>query len=170
MPIFAPMETAAIMTLATLPADARVWIYKSAGPINAMQAETLRREGEAFTAKWKSHGVPVRGVVELLNDHFVVVAAGSLDAHLCGGAIDASTRFIKRMENELGLKLTDRMVVLYEKDGGIASCHASQLEALVKDGQLNGGTMVYNDLVDNKADLDSRFRVALRDTWMARYL
>lgn len=170
MPIFAPMETSATMTLATLPADARVWIYKSANPITAEQAETLNREGATFTTKWKSHGVPIHGVVEVLNDHFVVVAAGSLEAHLCGGAIDASTRFIRRMEEGLGLKLTDRMVVLYEKDGAIASCHASELESLVKSGALNGDTIVYNDLVERKGDLDARFRTPLRETWMARYL
>lgn len=164
------METSATMSLATLPADARVWIYKSADPITAEQAEALAREAGAFTEKWKSHGESINGVLEVIHDHFLVVGAANLDARLCGGAIDASTRFIRRMEEGLGLKLTDRMVVLYEKDGGIASCHASELESLVKSGELTGDTIVYNDLVERKGDLDARFRAPLRDTWMARYL
>ena len=62
------------------------------------------------------------------------------------------------------------MVVLYDKDGVIATCRVTEVEDLIKSGELTAETIVFDDLVGTKADLDHRFRARLGDTWMARYL
>ncbi len=89
---------------------------------------------------------------------------------ICGGSVDGSVQFIKRLEDDMGLSLTDRMVVLYEKDGAIRSCRVPEVEDLLKTGEITADTIVFDDLVATKADLDARFRTPLRNTWMARYL
>lgn len=169
-PDLCPMETTAATTLAAMPAHARVWIYKSAAPFTGEQAAALQREGEAFTGSWASHGEAVASAFGAVDQHFVVIAADLRNMTICGGAIDGSVQFIQKMEARLGLKLTDRMVVLYERDGAIKSCRVPEVEALIKQGELAADTVVFDDLVATKADLDSRFRTALRNTWMARYL
>ncbi|MCC6840075.1 MAG: hypothetical protein IT230_07945 [Flavobacteriales bacterium] len=164
------MEATLTPTLSTMPAHARVWIYKSAAPFTADQLATIRTRGAAFTGSWNSHGDAVVSACEALHDHFVVLAADLHDMVICGGAIDGSVQFIKKLEAELGVPLTDRMVVLYEQGGAVRSCRVPEVEKLVKNGTLGPDTTVFDDLVATKADLDGRFRTPLRNSWMARYL
>jgi len=130
----------------------------------------IRERGAAFTGAWRSHGQVVVGSLEVVNDHLIALGADIKDMRICGGAIDASTRLVKELERDLGLQLTDRMVVVYEKDSVLHTCRVPELEGLVKEGRLTGDTMVYDDLVATKGDMDARFRTPMRNTWMARYL
>ncbi|MBP8823895.1 MAG: hypothetical protein KBH07_09635 [Flavobacteriales bacterium] len=164
------MEAIQTNTLATLPAHARVWVYKSATRFTPEQRAVLLERGKAFTAAWNSHGEAVPVAFDVLHDHFVVIAADLLDMTICGGAIDGSVQFIKKLENELGLQLTDRMVVHFERNGTIQACRVQEVETLLKSAELGADTPVFDDLVATKADLDTRFRTPLRNTWMARYL
>jgi hypothetical protein len=164
------METTSPFTLAAMPAHARVWVYKSATPFTDGQTAKLQQAGEAFTSTWVSHGEAVVSAFGVVDRHFVVIAADLRDITICGGAIDGSVQFIKQMEKELGLQLTDRMVVLYERDGAIKSCRVPDVESLLKGGELGPETIVFDDLVATKGDLGQRFRTPLKSTWMARWL
>lgn len=171
LPDLCTMETlTAPSALAALPGHARTWIYKSAVPFTAEQAAALREQGLAFTNAWTSHGEAVIAGFDVVKDHFVVIAADLRKMTICGGAIDASVQLIKRLEGSLGLSLTDRMVVLYEKDGVVESCRVPEVEGLLKRGDLTADTLVFDDLVATKADMDARFLTPLRSTWMARHL
>lgn len=162
--------SATLPTFDLLPASARVWIYKSATPFTPEQRAVIRERGAAFTADWSSHGERVIGAMEVLHGHFLVLAADIKDMSICGGAIDASTRLVKELERDLGLQLTDRMVVVYEEAGKVGACHMNELEQMAQAGTIDGDTLVYNDLVQSKRELDESFRVPLRTTWMKRYL
>lgn len=153
-----------------MPAHSRVWMYKSAFAFTPAQLAAINKQGQAFANSWVSHGDEVRAAFGVLNDHFVIISADLADMVICGGSVDGSIQFIKRLEAEMGLSLTDRMVVLYEKDGAIRSCRVPEVGDLLKTGEITADTIVFDDLVSTKADLDARFRTPLRNTWMARYL
>lgn len=157
-------------SLESLPAHARVWVYKSAKPFTAEQREHIRARGRAFTDGWAAHGAALDAVVDVLHDRFVVVAVDEEQARASGCSIDKSVQFVQALERDLGAPLTDRMVVVYEKDGALRTCRVPEVEGLLKDGTLTADTPVFDDLVGTKGDLDARFRVPLRASWMARYL
>lgn len=157
-------------SLATMPAHARVWVYKTARPFTPDEERLIRDRGAAFTSSWAAHGAPLDAVVEVLHGHFVVVAVDEEQARASGCSIDKSVRFIQALEQDLGRSLTDRMVVVYERDDAVRSCRVDEVEDLLDEGELHAGTVVFDDLVTTKGDLDARFRIALRDSWMERFL
>jgi hypothetical protein len=156
--------------LQALPAHARVWVYKSARPFNAAQRAIIVERGEAFVRSWAAHGTALLAAVDVLHDRFMVLAVDERLAAASGCSIDTSVRFVQDIERELGLSLTDRMVVIYEKDGAIKHCRVPEIGQLLKSGELTADTLVFDDLVATKGDLDARFRVPLGQSWMARYL
>ncbi|MBK7553583.1 MAG: hypothetical protein IPI55_02990 [Flavobacteriales bacterium] len=87
-----------------------------------------------------------------------------------GCGIDKSVHLVQALERELGVLLTDRMVVLYEQEGTIATCRVPEVENLLKSGELQADTIVFDDLVPTVAELKQRLRVPLGATWMVRYL
>lgn len=162
-------DTSITTRLSELPAQARVWVYKSAVAFSAAQQALIRERGAEFTRTWAAHGAPLAAALEVLNGHFVVLGVDQRQALASGCSIDASVQFIQQLERDLGLLLTDRMVVLYEQDGAVRSCRVPEVEVLIKQGELGPETIIFDDLVTTKADLDTRFRTPLARTWMARY-
>lgn len=157
-------------TIESMPAHARVWVYKSAAPFTPEQRQAILERGAAFTAGWAAHGAALDACVDVLHDHFVIIAVDEQQAMASGCSIDKSVRLVQQLERDLGVKLTDRMVVLYVSDGAISACRAQDLEDLVRHGRLTASTVVFDDLIANVGDLRDRFRAPLSSTWMARYL
>lgn len=156
--------------LTDLPDHARVWVYKTARDLSHAEQNLVRDRGIAFTSTWAAHGAPLDATVEVLHDRFVVVAVDEEQAMASGCSIDKSVGFIKQLEYDLNLMLTDRMIVVYEVAGKITSCRLQELPQLLTDGTITAETMVYDDLVHTLGDLRTRFRMPLRSTWLERYL
>jgi hypothetical protein len=156
--------------LSDMPGHARVWLYKTARDISQAEQKVIHELGAAFADSWAAHGAALDACVDVLLDRFVVVAVDQEQALASGCSIDKSVGFIKELEFQLNLTLTDRMVVVHEHAGRITSCRAQELPALLAEGVLTSESMVYDDAVATVDDLRHRFRRPLRETWMQRYL
>ena len=161
---------APIRTMDSMPAHARVWVYKAARDLSQAEQRMIRDHGASFTDSWAAHGAALDACVDVLHDRFVVVAVDEEQVEASGCSIDKSVGFIKQLEYDLNLMLTDRMVVVHEGDGEVTSCRLQELPDLLKEGEITADTIVFDDLVATVGDLRSRFRVALRDSWMQRFL
>ncbi len=164
------MSATSSRTIDTMSAHARVWVYKCAQALTPEKRQAIMDRGRAFTSSWAAHGAALDACVDVLLDHFVLVAVDEQQAMASGCSIDKSVRFVQELEKDMAINLTDRMVVLYEKDGGVHACRVPEIEGLLKSGELTTDTIVFDDLVNTKADLDARFRSRLRETWMSRFL
>ncbi|HPF90198.1 MAG TPA: hypothetical protein PLL57_06040 [Flavobacteriales bacterium] len=156
--------------LTDLPDHARVWVYKTARDLSQAEQNLVRDRGAAFTGTWAAHGDPLDAAVDVLHNRFVVVAVDEEQALASGCSIDKSVGFIKSLEHDLNLMLTDRMVLVYEGPNGITSCRLQALPELLKEGSITADTVVYDDLVPTLGDLRTRFAMPLRATWLERYL
>lgn len=157
-------------SLATMPAHARIWIYKSAMPFTADQRAAMDSAAQDFVAEWSSHGRAMDAWAGTHLDHFLVIAADQEQAVASGCGIDKSVRFVQELERSMGLTLTDRMVLVYTSVDGMRTARVQDVPALLDAGVLAADTIVYDDLVTNKGEFDARFRAQLADTWLARYL
>ncbi|MCB0769666.1 MAG: hypothetical protein KDC00_04595 [Flavobacteriales bacterium] len=153
-----------------MPDHARIWVYKAARDLSAAERKVVRERGNAFTGSWAAHGAPLDAVVDVLHDRFVIVAVDEQQALASGCSIDKSVGFIKQLELDLNLMLTDRMLVVYEANDKVQSCRLQDLPELLKDGHITADTIVFDDLVPTVGELRVRFIAPLRDTWLERYL
>ncbi len=153
-----------------MPAHARAWVYKAARDLGQAEQKLIRERGAAFTSTWAAHGAPLDACVDVLHDRFVVVAVDEVQAEASGCSIDKSVGFIKQLEQDLNLMLTDRMVVVVEREGRGQSVRLQELPGLLAEGLIGLDTIVFDDLVATVGDLRERFRVRLADSWMKRFL
>ncbi len=153
-----------------MPAHARAWVYKAARDLGQAEQRLIRERGAVFTATWAAHGAPLDACVDVLHDRFVVVAVDEAQAQASGCSIDKSVGFIKQLEQDLNLMLTDRMVVVVEREGRVQGVRLQELPSLLAEGLIGLDTIVYDDLVPTVGDLRERFRVRLADSWMRRFL
>lgn len=148
----------------------KVWIYQSDKEFNPAQLNTFAELSETFMQNWESHGKPVNGTIEIFYNRFIVFFIDEQDERACGRSVDASVRFAKELEQELGLTLLDRMLVAYKDKEQIISCTLDEFEKRIETGSVNGSTIVFDNTVHNISEFRSRWEVPLKNRWHARLL
>ena len=163
--------------------DSRVWIYQSPRLFflsEALQIETLL---EAFVRDWKSHGTPVKGYANLFYGQFIVLMADETATGVSGCSTDSSVRLIKEIENQFGVNLFDRLLLAFRIDTKVGPSDVpspaaskvqmvplSQLPYALENGFVNGDTLYFNNTVQTKAELENRWLIPLKDSWLASRL
>ena len=158
------------LKLADMPDTSRVWVYKADRVLEPNEVNTILQDGQVFTDSWQAHGQDLKAAVDVLLDRFVVIMVDEQVADVTGCSIDNSVHFIKALEQKVDVQLTDRMVIWYEEEGEIRKCRTAPFKEKACNGHVNGETIVYNDLVNNKADLVDKFRVPAKNSWLSSLL
>jgi hypothetical protein len=144
----------------------RVWIYQSNRRLTlgeALQAEDLLNE---FTTSWRSHGDPVKGYANLLFGQFIVILADESATGVSGCSTDSSVRLIKEMEKLFHVQLFDRQLLAFIVKDKIEVIPLSQLKYAVENGFIDAGTPYFNNLVQNKAELEKNWIIPVKDSWL----
>ena len=152
----------------TFPGTSRVWVYQSKTAFSDADVTKIREHIEAFTQQWTSHNRALRAVGDVLHGRFIVLMADERMADASGCSIDSSVHFIKAVEQEYGVDLFDRMTFTYEQSGRVEAADREQFAALYASGEIDDHTIVFDNLVNTKADFDRGWKVRLGDSWHKR--
>lgn len=156
--------------LTGMPDHARVWVYKAPRDLSMAEQKMVLEHGDRFTGGWAAHGAPLDACVDVLHGRFVTIAVDEEQARASGCSIDKSVGFVKQLEHDLNLMLTDRMIAVFELEGQVRSCRLQELGELYAQGIVNADTIVFDDLVTTVGELRERFRVPLQASWLARFV
>ncbi len=147
------------------PKNSKLWIYGSKRPIKTSEKQVLKGVFNDFVAGWESHGAKLNGSIQIVDDHFIVVAAED-DGNMCGRAQDAQVRLMKEVDEEFNLGLLDRMKLLYLTDEGIEAVSISKAKELA----LAPSTIVFDTMVNSPEGFQNEFKKELSSSWYARLI
>jgi len=158
-----------------MPADfapeSRVWIYQSPRLFFLSEALEIEKMLEAFTADWRSHGTPVKGYANLFYGQFIVLMADETATGVSGCSTDSSVRLIKEIEQRFGVPMFDRLMLAFRPKEKVEMVPLSQLPYALENGLITPETPYFNNTVTTKAELESKWLIPLKDSWLAgRYL
>lgn len=154
----------------TLPNHSRVWIYQCERFLAPHEVNAINEEGNRFVAGWNAHGTPLKAKIAVLENLFLIVMADEEEAKASGCSIDKSLQFVKEVENYLGASLTNRMKVGVLVDGKIIIADLNKLSDLKSQGIISENSLVFDNLVATKSDLDKNWLVKLNAGWHSRFL
>lgn len=154
----------------TLPDHSRVWIYQCERFLAPHEVNAINEEGNRFIAGWNAHGTPLKAKIAVIENLFLIVMADEEQAKASGCSIDKSLQFVKEVENYLGASLTNRMKVAISLDEKIVITDLNKLADLKSQGIINENSLVYDNLVATKSDLDKNWLVKLNAGWHSRFL
>lgn len=148
--------------------DSRVWIYQSNRPFSETEVAEIVMILKEFTSQWKSHGSPIKGESYLIFDQFIILMADITDASLCGSSMDSAARLIKEFEQHFSVSLFDRTSLALIINEKVQLLPMNQLQQLVKDGSITGETIYFNNLAATKEELENKWMIPLKESWLAR--
>ena len=152
-----------------LPASARVWIYQASRPLTSEETVGLLPALARFAEEWTSHGRSLLASAEVLHQHFLVLGLDEAVAGASGCSIDASVRFVRQVEQHLGLELLDKARLAFVQNGQIELLDRRELKAAIASGAVTPDTLYFDNTLATKGELDSRWPRPAGQTWLARY-
>ncbi|MFD1258121.1 ABC transporter ATPase [Mucilaginibacter terrae] len=145
--------------------NSRVWIYQSNKELTANQTAQLQNQLSAFAQNWTAHNNQLKATAIMQYNRFILLVVDENQAGASGCSIDKSVRFMKDLENEYQINLFDRFNLAYRNGEQITSVSRNEFEDLIKAGTITENTIVFNNLVQTLAELQTKWEVPLKDSW-----
>ena len=158
-----------------LPNHARVWVYQANRPLTDQENRFIQQEGERFTAQWVAHGQALQSSVTVLHRHFLVIAVDEQQQAPTGCSIDSSVGFVRSAQSALtqqGAKVNffDRTLIAFRVNDSVELIPLVQAKSQMAEGRIQPDTLMFNNLVTTKAELEKQWQIPVQESWLARYL
>jgi len=153
-----------------LPDESRVWIYQSNRKLTDEEVEIIKNKTTGFLEKWTAHGADLEAGFEIKYNRFIVLGLNQENASASGCSIDASVSFIQSLEKEFDLDLLDKMNVTFYNGEHIAHKTLIDFRKMAKARSVSGNTVVFNNLVNTKAEYLEQWKVPAKESWHNRFL
>jgi hypothetical protein len=130
----------------------------------------IKKLGDQFIASWAAHGASLQAAFEVFCNRFIVLFADESQVKASGCSIDSSVHFIKELQSAFQLDLFDRLNITYKKENTIDSMRLNTFQTALNDGTLGPETIVFNNLVETKADFMNHWEVPVKESWHKQLL
>jgi hypothetical protein len=148
--------------------NSRVWIYQCNRQFTLDEALQIEELLEAFTNTWLSHGAKVKGYTNLFFGQFIVLMADETATGVSGCSTDSSVRLIKNIEQDYNVNLFDRQTLAFVVKERIHLLKMEQLDNAIADEFINADTLYFNNTIQTKNELLTRWIIAVKESWLAK--
>lgn len=145
--------------------QSRVWIYQSDRKFTSTEENEILNKLAAFTNQWKAHGNELLAKAEIRYGFFIIITVDESRAGVTGCSIDSSVRLIKEIEQEYHVDLFNRFNMAYKVNGEVVVNNKEDFETLVNIKQITPETIVFNNMVQNLAELETKWEVPFQNSW-----
>ena len=154
----------------SLPEESRVWIYQANRKLTDDEIAAIIPKIEVFLGNWTAHGSELLAGFEIKYNRFIVLGLNQASASASGCSIDASVHFIQTLEKEFNVELLDKMNVTFYNGEFIAYKTLADFRKMAKERSVSKNTVVFNNLVNTKAEYLENWEVPAKDSWHNRFL
>ena len=154
----------------SLPETSKVWIYQANRSFSDQELQEITSKLENFITQWTAHGATLNASFEIRYKRFIIISLDQEINAASGCSIDASVHFIQQLEKEYGVDLLDKMNVSYKQGEFIAYKQLSDFRKMAKEKAVSPNTIVFNNLVNTKAEYLSDWEVPASESWHNRFL
>ena len=155
------------MSIYNLPSNSKIWIYTAKRDFTKEEEVLVTNLLSEFVTSWQSHGTPVVGAFEILKDRFIIIAADEQSSP-SGCSIDSSVAAIRKVEAELNIGLLERGTLSYVKNEQIETIAFDAIKPAILSGEISPNTLIFNNNIDQLAQLQSQWQVPASDSWLNR--
>lgn len=153
----------------SLPQTARIWIYQCNRSFTLDEIQEISNKLQTFLEGWTAHGADLKAAFEIRYKRFIVIGLDQNQQLASGCSIDASVHFIQQLETAFKVDLLDKLNVSYKQGDYIAYKPLKEFKKMVKDKAVSRNTIVFNHLVQTKAEYLDFWEVPAAESWHARF-
>lgn len=148
--------------------NSRIWVYQSDRPFTNEEEQAIQKILNDFTTEWQAHGHALAALAEIYYHQFIVLSVDEQIAGATGCSIDKSVHLMKELESKFDISLLDRFRMAYRLGEDIINCSREEFEARIKKGIVDGQTLVFNNLISRRKELETSWNIPLAESWHAK--
>ena len=146
----------------------RVWIYQANRVLNSTEVEAIQQKLDSFTSQWLAHGNELLAKSEIRYNQFIILSVDEQQAGATGCSVDQSVKLMLQLEREFNINLFDRFQLAYRDGDKIETINREEFQKLIGTGEIDGETIVFNNLVSTRKALETNWEIPLKDSWHAQ--
>lgn len=151
-----------------MPDTSRIWIYQSNREFSSEEVNVITLNAKNFIENWTRHGDDLKGSFTVVYNRFVIIAVDENFANVSGCSIDASVRFIQQIQSELNIDLLNKLHIAFKTNDDVNSVSLNDFRSFIASDKITQDTIVFNNLVNTKADFESKWEVPAKESWHQR--
>jgi len=150
----------------SLPADARVWVFAAATPLDASAERTLLAKVDEYLVQWKAHGAPLTVARDWRDGRFLTIGVDTSRELASGCSIDGLFRLLQGAESMLGTSMVGGGRVYYrDASGTVAGVDRDTFSSLAERGEVTRETIVFDLSVTALGVWRERFETPAGQSW-----
>lgn len=154
----------------TLSNESKVWIYPSSRKFYKEEIEALEEKIKLFVDGWKKEDKNFKCSYQFLYNRFIIIAAEDDNSSITSKDIDTLVGFIFELQNHYEIELLDRMNVCFKQGEYVQYKELKDFKKLLKNKAVTEKTIVFDNLIQSKEELEDFWEVPISDSWYNRFL
>jgi hypothetical protein len=150
--------------------DAKVWVYPSSRKFYPTEIPEIEQKLKEFVENWKLEDEHFKVSYQFLYDRFIILVADDSETVLTNADIDASVAFILQLQETYKVALLDKMNACFKQGEYVQYKELKDFKKLLKNKAVTAKTIIFDNLINNKEDLENYWELAIEDSWYNRYL
>ena len=152
-----------------LTGDSRIWVYQSSREFSAEEVNSMSLKLKDFVNDWTRHGDDLKASFAIKYNQFIILAVDESFNQVSGCSIDASTHVFKQFEDEFKVELFNKLNTAFKHGEHINVVSLTDFQKYVNEEKIQPDTLVFNNMIQKKAVLESSWEVPANRSWHRRY-
>ena len=149
--------------------NSKVWIYPSSRKFYPQEINGLQEKLIQFVNNWKNDDETFKASFQLKYNRFIIFSTEE-NSQLTNADIDKQVAFILQLQQEYAVELLDKMNVCFKQGEFIQYKDLKDFKKLLKNKAVSDKTVVFDNLITSKSDLENYWEVPITESWYNRFL
>jgi hypothetical protein len=153
-----------------LPEQAKAWVFPSSRKFYTQEIEGLQKSIEDFLNVWEDMGNSLNCAYFLKHDRFIIIVVDDTATSLTLETHDALIAFIQGLELTYNIVLLDKINVCYKQGEFVQYKDLKDFKKLIRAKGVSKKTIVFNNMITTKGELEYDWEINIMDSWLGRFL
>ncbi|CAA0174062.1 ABC transporter ATPase [Tenacibaculum maritimum] len=149
--------------------DAKIWVYPSNRKFYSQELGELDDKLKGFVSIWKHDDENFKVSYKLFYNRFIVFLVEE-GVSLLSSDVDKQVAFILELEQVFEVALLDKMNVCFKQGEFVQYKDLKDFKKLLKNKAITGKSIVFDNLIQTKYELENYWEVPIKDSWYKRFL
>ena len=146
--------------------NAKVFLYPSNKKFHPELLSEIETKVNNFVTQWCDKN-DIEAGFDIKHQRFIIIAINNTKP-ITTNIIDELVSFIFTLQLEHEIELLDKLNVCFKQGEFVQYKEVKEFKKLIKNKSVNKNTIVFDNLINTKEELESDWELPAEDTWYAR--
>ena len=153
-----------------LPNTSKIWIYQSSRKFYSNEISELESYLTSFISTWMNGSVEIIGSYKIVYNRFIIIGVDDTLDTISTSMIDQSVAVIIGLQSKYDVELLDKLNICFKQGDHVQYKDIKTFKKLIKNKSVSKKTIVFNNLINTKGELECDWEIPLEESWQNRFL